>query len=885
MVERKGTNHMKKKIISRLLTFIFMFNIFGYRVQAVIKNTVAENPQNVATLQNDKLGTKSKIMSNYEENKIKKNFKEGEVLVKIKAGTSNSSIESAQKKYNIKSKKNLNKQLDLVKFDNSKYSLDEMLLNLNSDLNIEYAEPNYISKISSDPENEPYFKSMWGLKNTTNQGIDINVETAWKNSTGNPNLVVGVIDTGVDYHHEDLKDNIWINNKEIANNGIDDDKNGYVDDYNGWDFAYSDNSSYDDNSHGTHVSGTIAASSNGIGIVGIAPNVKIMPLKAADSKGELYTSDIVSAIEYGVSKGVKLFNCSFGSSDFSQTEYDAIKNSNALFICAAGNGDTYGNGMDNDSYVKNYPSSFELLNIVSVASMDKNGYLSTFSNYGVTSVDIAAPGSSIYSTVPGGYAYKSGTSMATPHVTGVAALVLSADMNLSPIEVKNCILKTTHKLPQLENRIATGAIVDAFGAMAIAKPSIVINVTGIELDNSSINLTRGVLKQLTATIVPSNASNKLINWTSSNLGVAIVNSTGRVTAIGVGYAVITATTVDGNKISTCNVTVPITNTYYPGDNFIVRINTPAVIGEGGMAYMIKPDGTEESYYLQCNVAEGYYYLELPVNNGGDIFYNEIDPVKDFGTWEVKYLAINNVDYSSTYYYNEKYYSLNSENKQTLNFDNSKFSIASPTGIIKDDTNNLSNNSKAVTPGDITLFKSIEVTKNKVYLGDEFTIKINARDTSGIESGFIYFIKPDGTEDYYYLNANPRGGYYYIKLQINNGGYSSSTQIDPGIDYGTWKIEKIELMDVNGNYTYYNYGYSDSYSANLDAGNFNVYNGVKPIIPTDVDDSGTTDIIDLSLVGLAYNSRTGETKYKSILDINNDGMVDIYDLVGVSKAIK
>ena len=453
---------MRKKIVSSLIMIMIIINIFGYRVQA--------------TPQIDKSAAKSKIMDNYEKNKEKKNFKKDEIIVKVKTGTKNSAIQSVEKKYSIKSKKQLDQKLDIVKFDNNKYSMNEMLLNLNNDLNIEYAEPNYISKISSSPENEPDFSKMWGLYNTISKGIDINASAAWKISTGNSNIVVGIIDSGIDYNHKDLKDNIWINNKEIPNNRIDDDKNGYVDDYNGWNFAYGDNDSYDDDSHGTHVSGTIAASSNGIGIVGVAPTVKIMPLKAADYKGDLYNSDIISAIQYGTRKGVKIFNCSFGTENFSQAEYDVIKSSNALFMCAAGNGDVYKNGLNNDGNVKFYPASFDLSNIISVGSIDKNGYLSTFSNYGAVSVDIAAPGSDIYSTVPGGYSYKSGTSMATPHVTGVAALVLSANMDLSPIDIKNRILKNTHKLPQLKNKIATGASVDAFGAMTTAKPNMPTDV-------------------------------------------------------------------------------------------------------------------------------------------------------------------------------------------------------------------------------------------------------------------------------------------------------------------------------------------------------------------------------------------------------------------------
>lgn len=470
---------MKKRTISSLVIIVFMISIYGYRVQAVTNNTLRND------IKNDKSGLKSKIMSIYKKNKVKKNFKQGEILVKIKSGNSISSALSVEKKYSIKTKKHLKKQLDVVKFNATQYSTDEVLSNLNNNPKVEYAEPNYISKLSSSPSMEPYFNKMWGLNNITTKGIDINVENAWKITTGNPNLVVGVIDTGIDNNHVDLKNNIWINTKEIAGNGKDNDNDGYIDDYNGWDFEKNTNSVYDNNSHGTHVSGIIAASANGKGIVGVAPTVKIMPLKAADDQGDLYTSDVISAIEYGTNHGVKLFNCSFGGEDFSQTEYDAIKNSNALFMCAAGNGDADENGMNNDGVIKNYPSSFDLPNIISVASVNSDGTLSSFSNYGRTSVDIAAPGNDIYSTVPGGYGFKSGTSMATPYVTGVAALVLSTNMNLTSTEVKDSIMKSTNKLPKLEKVISTGAMVDTLGAMAIATPSMVFSLTDVDKDRTT----------------------------------------------------------------------------------------------------------------------------------------------------------------------------------------------------------------------------------------------------------------------------------------------------------------------------------------------------------------------------------------------------------------
>lgn len=337
---------------------------------------------------------------------------------------------------------------------------------------IEYAEPNYqfhAFDISAKwTPSDSYYSSLWGLKNkgqsingqTGTSGIDINVESAWSITKGSSNVTVAVIDSGIDYTHDDLKNNIWVNTKEIPNNYIDDDNNGYVDDVNGWDFYGYDNDPYDYSGHGTHVSGTIAASTNSSGVVGVAPNVKIMPLRFLDSSGYGYVSDAISAIEYAKKMNVKIVNNSWGSYSYSQALYDSIKNSGMLFIAAAGN-----EGYDND-ITPAYPASYDLSNIISVAAIDNKGNLGYFTNYGAKSVDVVAPGVDIYSTTYyGGYGYASGTSMATPHVSGVAALVLSSNTSASTSTLKDAITKSVVKLSTVGNKVLTGGMINASAAM------------------------------------------------------------------------------------------------------------------------------------------------------------------------------------------------------------------------------------------------------------------------------------------------------------------------------------------------------------------------------------------------------------------------------------
>jgi subtilisin family serine protease len=307
--------------------------------------------------------------------------------------------------------------------------------------------------------NDPSYPLLWGLNNTGQTGgkpdADIDAPEAWDIQTGNPNLPIGVIDSGVDYTHPDLVGNIWTNPGEIAGDGIDNDSNGYTDDVHGWDFAYGDNDPMDVDGHGTHVAGTIAGKgNNGVGVTGVAWNAKIVILRFLDDSGSGSTSNAILAIEYATAKGVKLTNNSWGGGGYSQALYDAINTAGkqgGLFIAAAGN-----SSLNND-IIPAYPASYNLPNIISVASTTDTDGVSFFSNYGRTSVDLGAPGSEIYSTTPGGnYDTYSGTSMASPHVTGAAALVWSQNPTWTAAQVKNRLLQTTDPLSALRRKTVSG---------------------------------------------------------------------------------------------------------------------------------------------------------------------------------------------------------------------------------------------------------------------------------------------------------------------------------------------------------------------------------------------------------------------------------------------
>ncbi len=324
-----------------------------------------------------------------------------------------------------------------------------------------YAQPDYIYHTTVIP-NDPRWGDLWGMTN-------IKAPTAWDTFTGNASLVVADIDTGIDYNHPDLAANVWTNPGEIAGNGIDDDLNGYIDDIHGWDFAYDDNDPFDGNGHGSHTAGTIGATgNNGVGVVGVNWNVKIMALKFLNDSGSGTTADAISSVQYATMMKVKISNNSWGGGSYDQALYDAInaaKSVGHLFIAAAGN-----SGINTDRR-PHYPSSYNLDNIISVAAIDSSDAKASFSNYGATTVDLGAPGVSILSTTPGNnYEYYSGTSMAAPHVSGVAALLYGMHPDWTYQSVRDAILKNVRSVSSMQGKTVTGGVLDAAAALGAGSP-------------------------------------------------------------------------------------------------------------------------------------------------------------------------------------------------------------------------------------------------------------------------------------------------------------------------------------------------------------------------------------------------------------------------------
>ena len=301
-------------------------------------------------------------------------------------------------------------------------------------------------------------------------GIDIGLAEAWElYDGGSRDVVVALVDTGIDYTHEDLAGRIWTNADEIPDNGIDDDGNGYVDDVYGWNFYSDTNDVYvgTEDAHGTHGAGTIAANAdNGTGIAGIvqSDHVKVMAVKAlGGSDGSGTTASIIQAIQYAEANGAQICNLSLGSSQNDPALYRTMASSDMLFVVAAGN-----DGTDLETS-PSYPASYDLDNVISVANIRYDGELDPTSSYGAASVDLAAPGSYILSTTPGGtYSYMTGTSMAAPMVSAAAAMVYSAFPNATLADVKDILLASVQKLDSLSDCTATGGMLDLGAAMAYA---------------------------------------------------------------------------------------------------------------------------------------------------------------------------------------------------------------------------------------------------------------------------------------------------------------------------------------------------------------------------------------------------------------------------------
>jgi PKD repeat protein len=341
---------------------------------------------------------------------------------------------------------------------------------------VEAVEYNYEVRASVTP-NDPRYSELWGLNNVGQTGgkpdADMDAPEAWDVQTGSPAVVVAVIDTGVDYTHPDLAANIWTNPGEIPGNGIDDDGNGYVDDVHGYDFCNADADPKDDHGHGTHVAGTIAAvGNNGVGVAGVSWSARIMAVKFLCAGGSGSISAAISAVLYAADMDAKVMNNSWGGGGFSQALLDAIATADqagALFVAAAGN-----DSADNDA-TPHYPSSYEVPNILAVAATDQTDAKAFFSNYGAASVHLGAPGVSILSSVPttgdpccsdpSGYKLLSGTSMATPHVTGAAALAFAQYPGITHHQAKLRLMSGADPIPALAGITVTGARLNARAAL------------------------------------------------------------------------------------------------------------------------------------------------------------------------------------------------------------------------------------------------------------------------------------------------------------------------------------------------------------------------------------------------------------------------------------
>lgn len=392
-----------------------------------------------------------------------KDFVPHELIVKFK----NSNQKASLVKMGAFSKKRFRASgAQLLKFS-SVIDLNKTIGELKKNSNVEYVEHNAIYKLMATP-NDPNFSRTYGMNS-------MSMPQAWDTSVGSKAVVVGVIDTGIDYNHPDLAANYWANpgeqgldvdGNDKSTNGLDDDLNGYVDDHRGWDFINGDNDPMDGNGHGTHCAGTIGAvGNNEVGVAGVNWDVSLVGLKIFSDAGSTTIEAITEAIEYSTTIGVDVTNNSWGGGAPSETIKAAIVeagDAGILFIAAAGNSSS------NNDNTGNFPSNYKLPNIIAVAATDSSDRLASFSSYGKKSVHVAAPGVQVYSTRPRNrYQNLSGTSMATPHITGLVAFIKSVFPEESMFRVKSRVIYTGDDVPGLKSKVITGKRANGLNAIQI----------------------------------------------------------------------------------------------------------------------------------------------------------------------------------------------------------------------------------------------------------------------------------------------------------------------------------------------------------------------------------------------------------------------------------
>jgi thermitase len=429
-------------------------------------------------------------------------FVPGEVLVKVRPGMKGKFLSKAPK-LSVKVKEELNLSSgNFLLLKSHAASTRSMVSLFDSYPEVEYAEPNYLykaigttpsveslmtgtieeNKTSSTPS-DPLFDKLWGLNNTGSNepqrlmgqdnsgvsGADVEALKAWRVHQGSRKVVVAVIDTGIDYNHPDLRNNMWVNNKEVPGNGVDDDSNGYVDDVFGWNAESNHGNPMDGNSHGTHCAGTIGAEhNNGVGVAGVMKDVQLMAVKFLSDSGSGSLADAIEAIDYATKMNVDVMSNSWGGGGFSQALEDSIKRAKEkgiVFVAAAGN-----DSSNNDSR-PTYPSTYQVDNVISVASHTAQDNLSYFSNLGKRTVHVAAPGSNVLSSTPNGqYKVYSGTSMATPHVAGLVGLLIAKEGRSPVLDLRNRLMATTNPVSTYRKTTASGGRVSAFNLLTNTRP-------------------------------------------------------------------------------------------------------------------------------------------------------------------------------------------------------------------------------------------------------------------------------------------------------------------------------------------------------------------------------------------------------------------------------